>query len=591
MRRLLALFLICLLAAGCGTQRSSTPVCHLVLESGEGFRAEDPVCTVRQGADAVFALVADPGYSFAQADYPDYSLSAAGGRLTLTLHRVQYSGAVSVTFAPNPIQLRYHGNGGNGPEDQTTVSLPADTAQLRPNTSQGAELFQRAGHTLYAWNTLPDGSGSAVGLGSRTDCGQAGVDLYAQWQPWTDSGEFLYEQQADGAAITGYQGNASLLCIPARLDGLPVTCIRAGAFAGLQSETVILAPGLKEIEAGAFQDAAMCTLYLFDDLEHLDGQAFSGCNQLQTLHINAASSPRYTNGYFASFADKFDRLLSLAGQRKLILFAGSSARFGYDSTTLRDALPGLEPVNMGVFAYTGARAQLRLIETAAEPGDVLLHTPEFDAVRHQFCTTTDLDPAFFCMTEGDYDTIARLDMREFTNLFPALAAYLEQRQPLTRRSYQDSPADFDEDGMPVATASYNEYGDYVLYRPNAASDEPVFGAPVDYTTASFSQDDVIAPLNNEYRRFLDNGVCVLFGYAPRNRIALSPASTVSARAELDGWLRQNLCVPVLGNMEDSLVPGRYLYGTDNHLSTEGVALRTARTARELQEYLCQNGLI
>ena len=252
MRRLLALFLICLLAAGCGTQRSSTPVCHLVLESGEGFRVEDPACTVRQGADAVFALVADPGYRFAQADYPDYSLSAAGGRLTLTLHRVQYSGAVSVTFTPNPVQLRYHGNGGSGPDGQATVSLPADTAQLRPNTSQGAELFQRAGHTLYAWNTLPDGSGSAVGLGSRTDCGQAGVDLYAQWQPWTDSGEFLYERQADGAAITGYQGNASLLCIPARLDGLPVTCIRAGAFAGLQSETVILSPGLEEIEAGAY---------------------------------------------------------------------------------------------------------------------------------------------------------------------------------------------------------------------------------------------------------------------------------------------------------------------------------------------------
>jgi hypothetical protein len=74
---------------------------------------------------------------------------------------------------------------------------------------------------------------------------------------------------------------------------------------------------------------------------------------------------------------------------------------------------------------------------------------------------------------------------------------------------------------------------------------------------------------------LDKGVQVYFTYAPRNRLAVSEDSTPQARRELDAWLRENLCVPVLGDMEDSLVSGTYLYGTDNHLSTQGVELRTA----------------
>ena len=78
---------------------------------------------------------------------------------------------------------------------------------------------------------------------------------------------------------------------------------------------------------------------------------------------------------------------------------------------------------------------------------------------------------------------------------------------------------------------------------------------------------------------------MFFTYAPRNAQALSADSTPEARAELDASLRQNLCVPVLGTLEDSLWPGRYLYGTDNHLSTEGVVIRTRQVLAWLAEYL------
>ena len=71
-------------------------------------------------------------------------------------------------------------------------------------------------------------------------------------------------------------------------------------------------------------------------------------------------------------------------------------------------------------------------------------------------------------------------------------------------------------------------------------------------------------------------------YAPRNRYALSEDSTKEERARLHTYLKQNLIVPVISELEDSLYSGVYLYGTDNHLSTEGVKLRTEKIIADLK---------
>ena len=42
---------------------------------------------------------------------------------------------------------------------------------------------------------------------------------------------------------------------------------------------------------------------------------------------------------------------------------------------------------------------------------------------------------------------------------------------------------------------------------------------------------------------------------------------------------------MISELEDSLYPGRYLYGTDNHLSTEGVAMRTESIIEDLQKQM------
>ena len=149
-------------------------------------------------------------------------------------------------------------------------------------------------------------------------------------------------------------------------------------------------------------------------------------------------------------------------------------------------------------------------------------------------------------------------------------------------SYAFCPSDFDEDGNPSTVPTYNAYGDYTLPRPNASFSKPVYGLPVRYTVEAFTNEPFAESLNAVHDRFLDAGIRVYFSYAPRNIEALSIDSTEENRALLDAFFRRTLHARVISDIEDSLFSGVYMYGTDNHLSTEGVGIYTQRLIRDLQ---------
>ncbi|MCD8342704.1 MAG: InlB B-repeat-containing protein [Clostridiales bacterium] len=592
--QLLTLFLACaLLLTSCASGAAAQTVltCPVVLEEAEGYTAERYTAAPLKGEDAVFALELEDGYILTGTDYADTEIVQSGRTVTLTLHSVRYSTAVTLYLEQEGETVYYDANGGtrlDGGDASEPVEVVTATTHLRWNTSTGVELFQREGYTLIGWNTQADGSGTAVGLGSRVDPSD-NLTLYAQWSKWTDECCFTWEAEGDGVRITGYSGTDSTISVPAELDGLPVRYIGAGAFAGAVCDTVILPNTVQTLESGAFQGCTLSALYLSDNLITFSDYSFQDCDNLKTVHLNAVEEPVYSGTYYDTFTDKFDRLLTLADSQKIVLFSGSSTRFGYDSAAIDQAFEGYEVVNMGVFAYTNAYPQLLLILGCMGEGDILIHAPEFDAAQRQFCTTSRMDDTFFKLIESNYDLLARLDLREVGGTFSALSSFLSGRKGMEAGSYARSASDYDEDGNPVDEPSYNEYGDYILYRPNADSDEPIYGLEVDYTVKSFPVAQFIQPLNEMYQRFLDRGVRVYFTYAPRNSLAISEDSTEEARAELDAWFRENLLVPVLSDIEESLWPGRYLYGTDNHLSTEGVAIRTEQIISELKEQLAKEG--
>ena len=352
---------------------------------------------------------------------------------------------------------------------------------------------------------------------------------------------------------------------------------------------MILPPGIYEIEKWAFRGCCLEQMYFYDDLVKVSDYAFQDCDHLSTIHINAIEAPAYSGNYFDTFQDKYDRLLSMKDKKKIVLFSGSSTRFGYDSERIDRAFPDYEVVNMGVFAYSPALPQLELILSCMKEGDILLDSPEFDAANRQFCYQRELDYAVFAMMESNYDVFAQLDIREYTQVFTAFTAYQVARQDMERKDYDVSASEYDEDGNEVENPSYNEYGDYVIYRPNSDKEAPIYGLPVNYTVNAFPKETLVDSMNKEFEKFLDRGIKVYFTYSPRNKYALSRESTPEERVRLDEYFKQNLKIPVISELEDSLYAGTYLYGTDNHLSTEGVQIRTEKVIRDLKEQLAKEG--
>ena len=564
---------------------------RVVLEEGEGFRASQSVFDLPAGGDVRALLYPEKDWEITGCDYDGALMErSAEGSFTLTLPSVSYTRAVRVTAQKNPYTIRYHLDGKRILEK----SYPGSHLRINTMSGSGEELSPLSSDgtgLLCGWTTEPDGKGRRISLGSRTEVSaDIPLDLYALCLPFSDPSLFDYTLRPGGdAMITGYHGKEKDLVLPAFLDGHPVTGIGERAFAGASCQSLVLPPTLRNVGLYAFENASLSSLTFFDSLSDITDYAFSGCSSLQTIRIQAVRAPVYSGTYYDTFPDKMDRLRLLSAQKKILLFSGSSTRFGYDCARIDEAFPEYQVVNLGVFAYTSALPQLDLILAFSSRGDILVHTPEFDAAARQFCCTNAMDSAFFRMIESDYDLLSLLDYRDYGGLLSAYTTYCKEREGMEPGDYRLSPSFFDEDHRPVSSPSYNVYGDYIVPRPNAQDDTPIYDLPLDYTKGSFPKERFIEPLNAVYRRFQDRGAGVCFDYAPRNREALSDRSTEQARRDLDAYLRENLCVPVLSDIEMSLYPGRYLFGTDNHLSTEGVEIRTDRFIKDLRAQLEKGG--
>lgn len=463
----------------------------------------------------------------------------------------------------------------------TMQDVPFNETHLRQNTLTNVDV--PAGYQLIAWNTEADGSGLSVSPGSRINAA-SGMTLYAQLAAESPEEAFDWITNDNTVTVIGYHGSGDTCVVPAEINTLPVHCIASGAFDHVDVSTIILPNTLRVIEPDAFKGCTLNTLYLCDTLETVSDSSFEHCTNLATLHIIAASSPVYSTSYYATFADKHDWLLSLAGQKKLVLFSGSSTRYGYDSEVLHRAYPAYQVANMGVYAYTNALPQMELILPLMDADDVLLHAPEFDCLNFQTCENNKLDFHFWAMMEANYDCVSVLDLRQYSQVFDSLQKYLTIRRDLPGLTYAHTPNGFDDDGNDHRSPTYNKYGDFTMLRQGNKIDIMLKYVRSDYTTDTFTEDR-IAYLNSEYQRFLDKGIRVLFTYTPRNRSSITEESTKEKRAELDRTLRDKLCVPVISRIENSLISGEYFFLIDSHLSTEGVRLHTQQIVDDLKPWM------
>lgn len=588
-RTVLLLVLCCLtllILCGCVRVPSPSEKCTIVLEDNDALYFQRQVWSIDRYDNATVTIGVPTGMRISQVNYDDYSVSAKTGSsqsfdyYTLTLHQVRYSVLIRIETAP-AYTTDYHIG-----TDNSTISVLEDSPHLYFNTLPYQQSFSRDGYLPIGWNTQQDGSGIHIGFGSRIDHrDQSHMDLYLQYLPCSPVNDFLWSEKNGEVTITGYSGSGDLV-IPAQIAGIPVTGIAAGAFDDLNVDIIALPPTLRQVEPGAFSAVTAQHLYLFDSIASICDDSFSEY-VISHIHIQAVQPPVYSGSYFDTLSDKMDYLDSLKDRKKIVLFCGSSARFGYDSSMLESAFPDYRVVNMGVYAYTNMLPLADMILPLMGAGDILLSSPELDAIEFQFCGETALDKETFCMVESNYDLFARLDSGNYSNIFDAFQDFNQSRVGMTARSYSDSASCYDEDGVLQLSPTYNQQGDYILYRPSN-SDGKLFGIKRACYNRSYIRQEDIEGLNRVYDSFSAKGVQILFTYSPRSAPSVTDDSTDSAITELDEFLQQQLHAEFISPISDSLMDPYYFFGTDNHLSTEGVKFHTQRIIGYLQDALADS---
>ena len=563
----------------CADEKAETRKCTVIFEDNPNISISKSIYEVRYNTNLTVTLSVSSDKEITAVSYENSSLSpmtngASGSRniYELTLYSIAYSSLIRFTVEDRR-EITYH----SGDGESFTVS--SKSPHLRANTSSWEGQFERAGYIATGWNTMPDGNGMHIGFGSRVAF-DGDLELYADWKKCSNEDSFTWREEDGGAVITGYDGEGDLV-IPQTLGNLPVKRIAKGAFGEIAADSAVLPSTLEKIDDGAFAGLDLEHLYLFDNLYGVSELSF-GDYSINHLHVNAAVAPVYSGNYFATFADKVDWLESISDQKKIVFFCGSSARFGYDSTKFVAAFPEYNVANMGAFAYSNMRPQAEIVANFLRDGDIVISSPELDAIDEQFCSSLSFDGWTYCLMEANYDMLADIDAGEYTNIFGAFAEYNAVRRTMQTTSYDDSPSYYKEDGSKSDVPSYNKYGDYVVFRDINDSTLPLSGDKKAYFNPDHIDESDWNGLNYAYDLFESHGADVYFAYSVRSTLGLSSDTTEQSIAALEEAVKAHLDVPVLNGAHDAIMDPKYFFDTDNHLNTDGAALHSLKTIEQLK---------
>ena len=583
---LLAALLLAVCLAACGGEGRDGSV-SVVIGEGAGFTAENNPQPVAPGEDAVFLLHLGRDTVLVSADYRgDYEITERDGLTELRLIRPRYPTRVRLELAVKSGQIRYEANGGVTPGGETFVMKSCSlSAHRRANTAIGTDTFLWADHTLTGWNTMPDGSGQRIGLGSRVTLSGGELVLYAQWAAWSPAEDLLWEVEGDGATVTGYQGKDITLVVPAELGGLPVRKLAAGAFRNCSADAVILPPGLAEIEAGAFVGCSMTELTLFDDLAVFSDACFVDCPALTTLRINAREAPYgYLYRRESCYADKVDLLILAQGRKKLVFYGGFSVWYNLDGRQADKAF-GSEYViaNLGLNGTVSSAVQMQILAAFLGPGDILFHTPELSS-RRQLMLETDMgedDGFLWCGIENNYDLFALVDLRTVGGVFDTFCNYLAGKDK--RADYNQYYSD------DYRTPYIDEYGCVPLYRSVSGGDL----ADIVDIRPELMTGECLETLGKYYEALHARGVRIYVSHACVNLDAL-PAGQAGAPAEAGDTFNRAVAgmgtaVPI-SDLRDYLYRAGDFYDTNYHLLSEPAAENTERWLRDLTAQMVRDGL-
>ena len=479
------------------------------------------------------------------------------------------------------VQIIYNANGGvysDGTEIfETDFCIDYhEMANSLPETG----VFVREGYALTGYNTKPDGSGEFVGTGHKFAVSlQEAVTLYCMWEKETAAADFTYrlsDTETPFVIIEKYNGKGGRVFIPKYIDGVAVGTIAADAFRSSTVSYVYIPSTVKLVEAGAFADCKnLAELTFFDSVVSIGDASFAG-TEIKTVNLNAASLPRYPDSDL-SFAKKYERFAAHGDKPRLIIVSGSSKHFGFDSDYASALLDEkFSVVNYGNNAQMNVVFYLEALSNLADPEDYILFAPE---QYGPYCDTVNGNPEMTALTfqgcESCYNLVSHVDVSKYTKFFDSYSQYSSQRAGMGQKSYE------------TRSFRIDEYGDCAISRKNYNSPGYRNGAN---GTFYFKKDMIPAEFAQNVNRILEiaktRGVDVCIGYPPYNINACDPATlNDSGYDSYNDDMKNVLCAPLISDVRNYIMEGKYFYNTDYHLMEEGAMMHTEQVIADFAAYI------
>ena len=501
--------------------------------------------------------------------------------------------------------VTYYANGGTvaGNGSETLFVKPDTSFYTAPNSLGDLGTFIRPGYALLCYNTEADGSGTSYGLGSKVVLDEDGcLDLYCIWAEYSPVSSFsvtevtTYRGQTrmDGYAITSYTGDHSTVVIPETINGKPVVQINAGAFSSRTNmQTIHLTRNLVTVEAGAFSGCtALKTMYFSDGIYSIPDAAFDAATlaSLRDLRVNAVTAPRHSYDYNGMYRVKFDRLVSVDGNR-IIVVSGSSSLQGL-ATEYMEALLDREYtfVEYGTVRTTCNMFYMEAILPYINETDIVIWGPENSIAQMGSNLIT---WKLWRDTESVYNLWWQVDLRHYDNVFDGYSDFQADRADRREGTYEDTFGyngqyfdrfgDLQADGRDQYGAADVGRGSMEITLDRTVQDLAESGGDknpyVDFTSPKYADfvNDCIDAVKAK-------GAPVYFTFAPMNTNCLTAsAKTPAAQAAYDAIIAETYSslTGILSSSSDAVYAPKYIQDSGFHLNDYGRALRTYRMYRDL----------
>ena len=361
----------------------------------------------------------------------------------------------TTVYANYSVKVKYDPNGGTVKGGGKTYEQKYSVVWYKcPVTLPEEGYFTREGYTLSEYNTKPDGSGTAISLGSRVFMDdKPETTLYCIWEKQSPEADFEYTVSGNRATVTSYKGSDETVVIPDKLGGANVGVIGANAFKGSTAKKVILSKNVQSVNDRAFSGSDIDSLVIFDSLMSITDNAFAPA-QLKHLRINAAMG-MFNNWMQNQSTTKLDRLVYATGKgiKKFVIYGGSGALYGLDCSQIDNALNGRYCViNVGSNANATAAFFFDWFEDLVTEDDIIMWAPELGSMMLGDTWFTD---RMWGVISGQYDAFRYVDISEFDNVFKTYTSYAGQHKAAVSSAPDSYPQ------------SYDVYGDYIAARDHA----------------------------------------------------------------------------------------------------------------------------